>query len=329
MKRSPNRGFLDIRVHGNLHPDNAIELACDSIAGGSVPTRLLYESPTQARAWRELAADLSPASDRSDGVLAYAEVHSLLSSLVAKHPTELQIIGVGCGDCAKEAALANELVRKGPVTSTPIDVSLPLIQVAASNLERLPNCHVNRPLVVDLEGSDALRGHLPRSTGCRVVTLYGVLPWMDPAGVGRLIPALLEPGDWLCLSANLASEGSGGLEELLSQYDNAPTRRWIQLLLEKLGVGDRHEDLNFKIESSDAPGFHSTVIGFLENSSGLDIDLEGVGVHVDPGVELEVFRSTRHRSRDLEALCDSAGLQLERVAISPSAHEGVALARLG
>lgn len=311
-----------------MHPENAVSEARRSLSAGVVPTRLLYESPGQARTWRELAASHSPASDRSDGTQTYSEIHSLVASMASEGP--IQVVGLGCGDGWKEADLAGRLARNGIVSSVPVDVSLPLVQVASSRISAASGFPVERPLIIDLESPGPGPGGLidePEGVR-RVVTLYGALPWMREERVREILQPLLRPGDFVCVSANLGLGEEGASEAVLAQYDNAATRAWIGLLLERLGIGSSGSDLRFELRPEDTETSGQTIFGLLDSGQGLSLELDGTEVAIGPDLELELFRSTRHAPEDLASFCDRAGLRLERLAVSPSGQEGVALALL-
>jgi SAM-dependent methyltransferase len=135
------------------------------------------------------------------------------------------VIALGCADGIKEALLLKKLPK--PAYLVAADTSLSLARRAAL---RLP-AHHKRSCKIDLL-KPLSPFPLPPSTiyHPRVVTLFGVLPNLDPLPLLRRVSRTMRPGDLLLFSANLAPAKSGfaGARKVLSQYDNSPTRRWLE-----------------------------------------------------------------------------------------------------
>ena len=68
------------------------------------------------------------------------------------------------------------------------------------------------------------------SSPARLITLYGVLPNLDPLSLLRCLAKNMGPKDLLLFSANLApgENGRRGALRVLSQYDNPLTHKWLQ-----------------------------------------------------------------------------------------------------
>jgi hypothetical protein len=320
------RAFLDVRVHHNMHPAEAAMQAERSIGAGSVPTRLLYESPSQARAWRSLAMSLSPAAKLDDGARAYSEIHSLAASMIGEDP--VQIVGLGCGDGSKEADLASRVAPNCPSSTALVDVSLPLIQFAVTNVVNASNSDIDPPVIVDLESAGSELGQVIERNGStrRLITLYGILPWLGGVRIREVLGSMVGPDDLVCVSANLVPGSGEGFSEALSQYDNQPTREWLELLLERLGVRELKSRLRFELVQDQESGSGRVIVGVIDVEAGTRLNLDDAEIPVEEGRDLQVFKSIRHRPDDLADFCDSAGLDLERLVTSPSGQEGVALA---
>jgi SAM-dependent methyltransferase len=63
-----------------------------------------------------------------------------------------------------------------------------------------------------------------------LVTLFGVLPNLPPLPLLKKIARFLRPEDLFLFSANLApgTKGRSGALRVLPQYDNSPTREWLE-----------------------------------------------------------------------------------------------------
>jgi hypothetical protein len=63
-----------------------------------------------------------------------------------------------------------------------------------------------------------------------LITLFGVLPNLNPLPLLRSIRRLMKKDDLLLFSANLAPGQSShtGALRILPQYDNRPTRNWLE-----------------------------------------------------------------------------------------------------
>ena len=216
------------------------------------------------------------------------QAYDAVNALIGERLDEggVHVIGLGCADGAKERRLLEALPPGGPVTATPVDVSLPLLQVAADALDGAGGALLRRPIVCDLGlAAEDLPKMVGEAPGTRVITLYGMIPGMEAFAAIAAALALLRSGDMLAVSANLLPEGDGALERIVAQYDNEPTREWLWALCEDAGV-----------------------------------------VSLPAGQPVRLLRSARHTPAGLEAIISAAGLELLALEVSPSGEEGVALA---
>jgi hypothetical protein len=144
--------------------------------------------------------------------------------------------------------------------------------------------------------------------------------------VRDVLGSIVAPDDLVCVSANLVPESGDGLSEALSQYDNQPTREWLVLLLERLGVSEMEGRLRFELVEDQESGSGRVIVGVIDVETGTKLHLDDAEIPIGKDCDLRVFKSIRHRPDDLAAFCDSAGLKLEYLVTSPSGQEGVALA---
>lgn len=319
--------FIDVVVHESVHPEALAAELRDGLAGGEVATRQHYVSARQARLWREIAAAFSPARDEADGVRAYDAVNGLVADRVAG--AGAHVIGLGCGDGAKERRLLDALAGIGPLTATPVDVSLPLVQVAVDRLAGAAGTALGRPVVCDLGLAAAdLPAMVGEAPGPRVVTLYGILPGMEAFAAMAAALSLLRPGDLLAVSANLLPGGDGSLEAITAQYDNEQTRSWLGALLEDAGLRPEQADVRIGELSEPGTGAVAAVGAWLEPREEVELVLEAGEVRLEPGSAVRLLRSARHTPDGLEAIVLAAGLELLALEVSPTGEEGVALAEV-
>jgi hypothetical protein len=305
---------LKVDVHRSLHPDE-VQIRLDaSLKQGFIPTRMLYETPRQVRMWQALVAAFSPSVQGGDGFPAYEEIHQAAAE--ATMGASVQLVGLACGDGRKEESLAAHLASRETrtVSFAPIEGSLPLMQLAASRLTQLiPGC-LEQAILADLEAvGDRALGLVERPAGSvRLLTLYGVLPWMDPDAALSSAKNLLGPGDLLLVSSN--SEPIETVQEngFLGQYENDLTRDWIGMMLDDLGMGSLKADVRFQVQMD-------------PKVSGVK-NISATVCHPD-FMELTVFRSSRQSPEALKALLKAHDLDVVSLSVSPSGEETIALAR--
>jgi len=177
------------------------------------------------RLWRKVHLACSPFLRRPAVRRLYQKPAPQLLKLL-RGPYSL--IALGCADGTKEALLLKKLPK--PAYLLAADTNLSLARRAAL---RLPARHKKSCKIDLLKPLPAF--HLPPSTihatrHPRLVTLFGVLPNLDPLPLLRRVAKTMRSGDLLLFSANLAPARSGfaGAREVLSQYDNPLTRRWLE-----------------------------------------------------------------------------------------------------
>ena len=147
------------------------------------------------------------------------------------------LLALGCADGTKEALLLKKLPK--PAYLLAADTNLSLARRAARRLPGKQKAFQKIDLNSAFQISSCLHvlvhvheyPHLPRP---RLFTLFGVLPNLDPLPLLRRLARKMKRGDFLLFSANLAPGKSGfaGARKVLSQYDNPPTRRWLEMAVE-------------------------------------------------------------------------------------------------
>ena len=188
-----------------------------------LPASALYSHSSLGRLWKKVHLSCSPFLKRPAVRSLYQRPASLLRKTL---PSSYSLIALGCAEGAKEALLLRKLPP--PVFLLAADTNLSLARRAA---RRLP---AGKKAFRRIDLSRSLPAfHFPPSTN-KLFTLFGVLPNLDPLPLLRRLARKMKRGDFLLFSANLAPGKSGfaGARKVLSQYDNPPTRRWLEMAVE-------------------------------------------------------------------------------------------------
>ena len=291
-----------------------------ALRDGVVDNRFHYVGERSARMWRELASAHSPAH-ADDGLAAYdAAARAALDALPAG---PVHLVGVACGDGVKERRLLGALAAAGrhDLFATPVDVSVPLATAASQAMAAVPGVQATSALAVDITAVTDLSPLLPpRLPGARLVTLFGVISTLGP---GAMAPAasLLTAGDVLMVSANLLPDRPGARDDVMAQYDNAPTRAWLGAVLEDIGVAGAG-DISFRWEDS---GGAVTIVGEVTPPTPVVARVDGITLDLPAGRPIRVLQSFRHSPEGLAQLLRGAGAAQVVTCVSPSEEEGVAV----
>jgi len=179
------------------------------------------------RLWKKVHLACSPFLRRTAVRRLYQKPAPQLLKLL-RGPYSL--IALGCADGTKEALLLKKLSK--PAYLLAADTNLSLARRAALRLPAKQKAFRK----IDLNSAFQIYSclhvlvHVHESCHPRLITLFGVLPNLDPLPLLRRVAKTMRPGDLLLFSANLAPARSGfaGARKVLFQYDNPPTRRWLE-----------------------------------------------------------------------------------------------------
>jgi SAM-dependent methyltransferase len=318
---------IQVGVHPSQWPDQVRADLHESLRTRRINPKFHYESRKQARHWLRLHEACSPARRDADCQATYDRAFVAFAQALGSTP--FQLVGLGCGGGQKERRLL-ELTNASSANSTflGVDVSWSLALIARSEAARvLPEflCH---SLVCDLGKAADLLNELDSLTPPgfqRVLTCFGVLPNFTP---GQLLPqlaTLLRPNDRLLLGANLARESDYDvhLRSILPQYDNSPTREWLFLLLDDLGIerDDGRWECRIEPDATWKPLARITVdFVFARPRSVLLDDAEYRFERED---RLRLFFSYRHTIAGVRGLLQRHGITTDAEWISASGEEGI------
>ena len=292
-----------------------------SLRKKQIPPAFLYHSPEQARLWQALHQKHSPAVN-DPGCL---QIYEALAKDTWKEIGDVGVvlIGLGCADGKKEATLVGQ--GRAVAEFLAVDISSSLAKAA----RQVVPAKVAQAVVLDLASAvdfPAFLEDLVQATHRRIVTLFGVLPNLEPGPLLSSAVALLRPGDLLLLSANLApgDDYRTGVERILPQYDNAATRAWLTQAMRELGGDPGHASLEFTIETVDAQ--HRIAADF-HISNPMKLGVGSVQVPFASGERLRAFHSCRHTPALIGKMLAAHGMDERAAHITPSGEEGVWLAR--
>ena len=187
-----------------------------------LPASALYSHPSLGRLWKKVHLSCSPFLHRTE----LQRLYRLPATRIRKHfgRRSYSLLALGCADGTKESLLLKKLPK--PTSLLALDTNLSLARRA---VRRLP-AFQKSACRIDLTSSISLQFLSSRlSTHPTLITLFGVLPNLNPLPLLRSISRCMKKDDLLLFSANLAPgiKGRSGAVRVLPLYDNRPTRNWL------------------------------------------------------------------------------------------------------
>ena len=319
-----------VAIHPSQFPERVQRDLLESLRTRRVNHKFHYDSIKQTLKWLALHAAYSPSRTDVDCAAIYDRGFEAVSSRL--QPGRVHLIGLGCGGGQKDARLVKRLGESSrEVWYTPSDVSTAMVLVAREAVLQVigeRNCF---PLVCDLATAEDLSetiDQLPVPGSARLITFFGMLPnFEQPFILGRLA-ALLRPGDFLLLSANLApgEDYAAGVERILPLYDNGLTRDWLIMFLLDLGVEKDDGEIHFAIEADPAGSGLKRVLAHFRFLRQREIQVHSERFDFHAGDSIRLFFSYRHTSPLVGSLLAPHGLQVINEWTTRSQEEGVFLA---
>ena len=204
-----------------------------------LPAACLYSRPSLGRLWKKVHLACSPFLQRPALQRIYRLPSPRLRKHFGRHP--YSVLALGCADGIKESLLLQKL--PSPAVLLTADTNPSLARQAAIRLAARKKIWRKIDLTHELPASlsralqpalfiPTLKTHkLPI-----LITLFGVLPNLTPLPLLKRIARFLRPEDLFLFSANLApgTKGHSGALRVLPQYDNPPTREWLEAAVAQL-----------------------------------------------------------------------------------------------
>ena len=191
-----------------------------------LPASALYSHPSLARLWKKVHLACSPFILRPTVRQLYSQPAPLLRSHLKTQP--YHVVALGCAEGFKEAILLRKLPQPSHLTTA--DTSLAMARNAARKLPAKRKSAKKLDLTSPSSLSRVLQSHSNLPPPTRLLTLFGVLPNLDPPPLLHRLAKTLRPCDLLLFSTNLApgKNPRAGALRILPQYENPPTRRWLE-----------------------------------------------------------------------------------------------------
>jgi hypothetical protein len=230
------------------------------------------------------------------------------------------VMALGPGGGEKEAvvlrALSSDAAGVGFVA---IDASAELALISAERAREVSG-GAAMSVVGDLEDLGGILGAIgdAESGDARVFTAFGITPNLLPGGLLTSIRSGMRHGDVLAISANLAKETEGDLvpgmqdvrREILAQYDNPETRRWLQRLLVEEGLESDYGEVRFGVGQIGADCAVMAEARLVSGRAGLP-------------ETLQLFFSLRFTQRTFVERLRCYGFRVIGEEVTPCGHEGV------
>jgi len=212
-----------------------------------LPASALYSHPFLARLWKKVHLSCSPFCRRPAIRRLYTQPTTVLRVLLRHAP--YNFIALGCAEGLKESLLLRKLPK--PTLLLTADTCLFMAKIAARKLPA--RAKIARQ--IDLTSASSISRILTPPTShsktkaprpVRLITLFGVLPNLDPLPLLRCLAKNMGRKDLLLFSTNLApgKNGRKGALCVLPQYDNPLTHRWLQAVAlrtrPRLSLGSIH-----------------------------------------------------------------------------------------
>ncbi|HVM48846.1 MAG TPA: L-histidine N(alpha)-methyltransferase [Candidatus Acidoferrum sp.] len=319
-----------VTIHFSQFPQSVRRDLLESLRTRQVNHKFHYDSVKQAQQWLALHQAYSPSRTDPDCAAIYDQ--SFAAAAPRLRSKRVHLVGLGCGGGQKDTRLIQRLHDLGKeVFYTPSDVSTAMVLVARQSALGVLPPEKCTPFVCDLASSEdlpAIIGESAPADALRLITFFGMLPNFEPGVILPRLAALVGPGDYLLLSANLApgSDYAAGVRCILPLYDNTLTRDWLMTFLLDTGIERDDGTLRFVVEPDpDGLGLRR-VAAYFEFVRPREIHVDEKAFAFGSGDEVRLFFSYRHTPELVRSLLGQHGLQVLDQWVAPSEEEGVFLA---
>lgn len=308
-----------VTVHPSQFPEVVDQEVLQSLQARIISGKLHYQSYLQAARWTRIHESFAP-TDSVD------EVFTALLERLETHrwPKNLEVFSLGCGQGEKDVRVVQGLRQHAEsVRYVACDASLSLVLSAMNRMQATLPSVLTRGLVADVvRATDLDTFGDPESA--RLFLFLGMMPNVSGQMMLQRLKGWMRPNDHLWVSANLApgDDYRAGCQAILPQYDNPPTRAWLETFLEGLGLKDSGA-LTFHIEPvPETPNLLRIAANFQFHQAA-STELLGEAIRFSPNDNLELFGSTRHTPSLLEKLLAEAGLSIQDRARANNGEEGL------
>jgi len=320
------KSATNISIHESQFSENVRRDLLQSLRARKINHKFHYDSVKQTQKWLALHQIFSPSRNDENVRSIYEESFDFAAAKIKSE--SVHVIGLGCGGGQKDTRLLKLLKARGKkIFYTPCDVSSAMVLVARQTaLAVLPenNCF---PFVCDLATANGLQKHLA-TRHPSLVTFFGMIPNFEPQEILPKLTSLIRPKDFLLFSANFApgNNYASGVEKILPQYDNPPTRDWLMTFLLDLGIEQRDGQLHFSIENG---GFDlKRVVAIFRFKRARQVEIESEIFNFKSGEKIRLLFSYRYTRERTHKILAAHKLQVCEQWIAESEEEGVFLCRI-
>ena len=322
-----------VRIHPSQFPA-AIEAAfSQSLRMRRMNHKFHYDTPKQALRWLRVHEAFSPARQDPSCQAAYQQAAAAAAAFCGADA--VQVVSLGCGGGQKELTLLKELrdvqpARPASYLMTDVSPSLTLVARAAALSAGVVKAEDCVPWVLDLAETADWRQALTtglRPTVRRVVTFFGMMPNFLPGEVLPRLAGLLDDGDVLLVSANLApgADYGAGVHQVLPLYDNALTADWLFCVLADLGVARDDGCMAFQVVHCPQNSGLLRIEGNFTFARECSVWHAGEEHRFMAGDRFGLFYSYRHTPLQVQKLFAVQDLILREQWLNAAADEGVFL----
>ena len=319
------KSAANVLIHASQFPENVRRDLLTSLRRRKINHKFHYDSVKQTQKWLALHQIYSPSRNDADCAATYERAFAEAAGAIKSK--SVHVVGLGCGGGQKDTRLLKLLKLGGrKISYTPCDVSTAMALVARqAALAVVPekNCF---PFVCDLATTDDLQKFLV-TRHLSLVTFFGMIPNFEPQTILPKLAALVRPKDCLLFSANLApgKNYAAGMEKILPQYDNVPTRDWLLTFLLDLGIARGDGRLKFAIETGG--GGLKRIVAHFVFARTTSVAIESERFVFQRGESIRLFFSYRYTPALVCKMLEKHGLHVTTEWITESGEEGIFLCR--
>ncbi|MGK7933755.1 MAG: L-histidine N(alpha)-methyltransferase [Microcystaceae cyanobacterium] len=293
--------FETVFVHSSQFPDQVYRdyLAC--FFEKKINSKFHYDSVKQSQKWVKVHQHFSPAQTDDSCINAYHLCFQQVAQII-EVVDNIQLISLGCGEGSKDhsllSCLANSPKNLSHLSYYAIDVSLSLSLMATQKVRNtFPELAI-QPIICDLLQAKDLMLNIPKMSEStkRIITFFGMIPNFYPDEILPILSQMVESGDLLIFSANLAhgNDYVQGVNQVLPQYDNELTKDWLITLLVDAGVNTSAGQIKFQIEADETDSDLKRIAAYFELEDDVCFSLENKLIEWYKGERIKLFFSYRY-----------------------------------
>ena len=323
------KNFQQVYVHPSQFPQKVYQDYIQSFISKQIHHKFHYDSVKQSQKWLKIHESYSPARNTDDGMGCYQQSFHYVKDRIVTN-LDFDLIGLGCGGGEKDKSLLMTLAGSyRNLTYYPVDVSLPLSLISAQKIKDYSSQVEVMPIVCDLLFADDLVSGIQSEQGLRskIITFFGMIPNFLPHEILPILARFINHEDMLLMSANLSpgEDYLGGIDKVLSQYDNHLTRDWLMTILLDVGINKDDGEIRFSVKDDLIDPDLKRINAIFEVYRKIKLKIDDHLILWQPGDEVQLFFSYRYTSPKLETVLRQYQLNLVDYWEGADQEEGVYL----